>query len=73
MTKMQDTQSGTERWLTIDAQRVLYVHRGRDVILCDNHHPGPVTLVVKMTDEAIKRMRIVGQSTLPEMKQTEQT
>jgi hypothetical protein len=41
----------SERWITIDAERVLYVHRGRDVILCDDHSPGKRTIVVKVTEQ----------------------
>lgn len=37
-------------WITIEAERVLYVQSGRDVILCDNHHHGSVTLVLKLSD-----------------------
>lgn len=39
------------RWITLEAERVLYVDRGRDVILCDRGHSGSVTLVVKISDE----------------------
>lgn len=39
------------RWITIEAERVLYVDRGRDVILCDRGHKGPVTLVLKISDD----------------------
>lgn len=42
------------RWFTIEAERVLYVHRGRDVILCDRDHSGPVTLVVRLSNQAIE-------------------
>jgi hypothetical protein len=38
------------RWVTIEANRVLYVDRGRDVILCDRGHRGPVTLVIQIED-----------------------
>lgn len=34
------------RWITIECERALYVHRGKTVILCDRL-PSPVTLVVK--------------------------
>lgn len=47
----------TYRWITIEAERVLYVHRGRDVILCDRDHPGPVTLVVKLTNEEMQKLK----------------
>lgn len=36
------------RWVTIVAERVLRVARGRDIILCDDHLNGPVTLIVKV-------------------------
>lgn len=39
------------QWITIEAERVLYVDRGRNVILCDDHHKGPVTLVVKVSKQ----------------------
>lgn len=34
-------------WRTIECERVLYVDRGRTVILCDRL-PSPITLVVKL-------------------------
>ena len=37
---------GSESWETIECERVLYVDRGKNVILCDRL-PSPVTLVVK--------------------------
>lgn len=48
-------------WITVEAERVLYADRGRDVILCDREMPGPVTLVIKISDE-ICNMREPGQS-----------
>lgn len=35
-------------WVTIEAERVLYVERGRTVIACDRGFSGPVTLIVKL-------------------------
>lgn len=37
-------------WIDIKANRVLYVHRGRDVILCDRGHSGEVEIVVEIND-----------------------
>lgn len=34
-------------WQTLDCERVLYVDRGKNVILCDRL-PSPITLVVKL-------------------------
>ena len=46
-----------DRWFTVDVDRLLYVDRGVDTILCDRHfHPGPVTVVVKLSDEAISNL-----------------
>jgi tRNA A37 threonylcarbamoyladenosine synthetase subunit TsaC/SUA5/YrdC len=39
-------------WVTIDAERALYVDRGVETILCDRL-PGPVTLVLKVRADAI--------------------
>ena len=38
-------------WITIEAERALYVDPGRDVILCDRGHRGRVTLVIKVPDD----------------------
>jgi hypothetical protein len=40
------------RWITIEAERVLYVDRGRDVILVDGGggRAGSVTLVLKVAE-----------------------
>ena len=38
-------------WLTIKADRVLYVDRGQDVILCDRDIPHE--LVVRLSPEAM--------------------
>lgn len=43
-----------DRWVTIDADRVLYVDRGVDVILCDRDIPHE--LVVKLTDEQAAKL-----------------
>jgi hypothetical protein len=43
-----------DRWITLKAKRVLYVQFGRDVILCDREHPGPVTLVLCVSGDALK-------------------
>ena len=53
---MTDQQSEmVVRWITLDVERVLYVHRGRETILCDREHPGAVTLVLQVTDGALTR------------------
>ena len=43
-----------DRWIIIDAERALYVDRGRDVILCDRGHSGPVTLVLKVSERSLR-------------------
>lgn len=49
-----------EGWVIIDVERVLYVDRGIDVILCDRlHAPTPTTLLVRMTPEQRARARLV--------------
>jgi hypothetical protein len=40
-------------WLTIECERALYVDRGRETVLCDRL-PSPITLVVKLTAQAIE-------------------
>lgn len=47
------------QWLQIDVERVLAVHRGRDVILCDRDNIlGPLggTLLVLLSDAELKRL-----------------
>ncbi len=39
-------------WITIEAERILYVDRGRNVILCDRL-PGAGTLVLQLTTEQV--------------------
>lgn len=42
------------RWITIDAERILYVHRGRDTILCTMHEfPLGATLVLRVKDDQL--------------------
>jgi len=45
-------------WIKVDAERVLHVHRGRDVILCDREFPSPQggTLVIWLTSVAAARL-----------------
>ena len=45
------------KWISLTAERTLYVQRGRDVILCDRNHPGPVELVLGMTAEQVEALR----------------
>jgi len=42
-------------WVTIKAERVLSVARGRDVILCDRQEG--LELVVKLSPRAIEELR----------------
>lgn len=42
--------------MQIDTERALYVAHGVNVILCDRL-PSPVTLVVKLSDEAVEKLR----------------
>jgi hypothetical protein len=44
-------------WITIEVERALYVDRGRDVILCDDHCPGRRVIVVKLSDQAVNELR----------------
>lgn len=37
-------------WLTIKSRRALYVDYGRDAILCDRFHSGPVTFVMDVEE-----------------------
>jgi len=39
-------------WVTIEADRILYVDRGRNVILCDRL-PEAGTLVLRLTPEQV--------------------
>jgi hypothetical protein len=48
-----------DRWVTIEAERALYVDRGRTVVLCDRL-PSPVTLVLKLPATAIRSLSIPG-------------
>jgi hypothetical protein len=43
----------TDRWITIEAERALYLQRGQEAILCDGGHPGPVVLVLKVKEQAM--------------------
>lgn len=47
-------------WVTVHADRILYVDYGVDIILCDRNMPSAGTLVLRMTreqiDAAIKQM-----------------
>lgn len=48
--------SGT--WIRVQAERVLYVHRGRDVILCTEHSfPSGAEYVLRLSDEAKEALR----------------
>lgn len=48
----------THRWITIEAERVLYVDRGRDAILCDRGHRGRVTMVLELSDDEAHKLRL---------------
>lgn len=45
------------QWFTIEAERVLRVSRGRDTILCDDHCPSALTIVVKLSDQNADELR----------------
>lgn len=49
--------SAADQWITLEAERVLYVDRGRDVILCDRDCRGPVTLVLRLSKAAWQTLR----------------
>lgn len=38
-----------DQWITLRAERVLFVDEGRDTILCDRGYQGPIMLLVKLT------------------------
>jgi hypothetical protein len=42
------------RWVTIKAERVLYVDHGRETIACDRNIP--TTIIVKLSDGELKRL-----------------
>jgi len=45
-------------WIKVDAQRVLYVDRGRNVILCTEHtFPNGAEFVLRLSDEAKAALR----------------
>lgn len=45
-------------WITVDADRILYVARGRDTILCTDHaFPNGATLVLRISDDAKRSLR----------------
>lgn len=48
-------------WLTIECEKALYADRGKTVVLCDRL-PSPVTLVVKVSDEELKKLRANARS-----------
>jgi predicted phage tail protein len=44
-------------WITIEAERILYVDRGRETILCDRVVlPTAGALVVRLSDEQVKQL-----------------
>jgi hypothetical protein len=54
------------RWTTIEAERVLYVERVVETILCDRGFSGPVTLLVKVAP-ARKSLTAVSQTPKEQM------
>ena len=45
-------------WIKVDAERVLYISRGRDVVLCTEHTwPDGAELVLRLSDEAKAKLR----------------
>lgn len=45
-------------WIKVEAERVLYVHRGRDVILCTEHtFPNGAEFVLKLSPAARESLR----------------
>jgi hypothetical protein len=54
-------------WIKVDAERVLYVSRGRDVILCTEHtFPDGAEFVLRLSDETAARLRSeLDPTTLP--------
>jgi hypothetical protein len=47
----------TGQWITIEAERVLYVDRGQSVIVCDRAQRGPVTLLLRLSDVEMQKLR----------------
>lgn len=48
----------SDTWLPIDVERILYVDRGREVILCDRHdYRGTATLLMRMSPEGLAKLR----------------
>lgn len=46
-----------EKWVTVRVERVLYINRGRDVILCDDNFPNGAELVLRLSPEAVQKLR----------------
>jgi hypothetical protein len=45
-------------WIKVDAERVLYVHRGRNVILCTEHtFPNGAEFVLRLSAEGVAALR----------------
>lgn len=45
-------------WIKVDAERVLYISRGRDVILCtEQTFPNGAEFVLRLSDEAKDALR----------------
>ncbi len=52
-------------WITLTAERALYVQHGRTVVLCDRL-PSPVTLVLKLDAESLNaRAALSGKAPHP--------
>jgi len=46
-------ENDVSAWIRVDAERVLYIHRGRDVILCTEHSfPNGAEFVLRLSDKA---------------------
>lgn len=44
-----------KRWIEVEAERTLYIDRGREVILCDRCHPAG-TLLLLVNAESAERL-----------------
>lgn len=44
-------------WIEVEAQRILFVDHGRDTILLDRYGSGGGTVVVKLTAEAVEKLK----------------
>ena len=44
-------------WITVEVERALYVDFGINVVACDRLPGGNLTLLLKLSDEQLKKLR----------------